>query len=44
MLDFYRLASLTTHGNSVAAGEVHAYALKAAALLAHRPQLRSSFG
>jgi hypothetical protein len=31
-------------GKHVAAGEVHAYALKAAALLAHRPQLRSSFG
>jgi hypothetical protein len=30
-------------GKHVAAGEVDAYALKAA-LLAHRPQLRSSFG
>jgi hypothetical protein len=31
-------------GEHVAACDVHAHALKAAAFLAHRPQLRSSFG
>jgi hypothetical protein len=31
-------------GEHVAAGEVYAHPLKAAALLAHRPQLRSWFG